>query len=234
MFVSEIGDNGGVPGTTRDRGAGGRSRTRLKRLPERGSNDVALALEILDELGQGTVGYATADGVPRLTPTLLWRDGDNVFWHGSSASRAIRDLGKGAQCCVNVFALDGLVLARSAMHHSANYRSATLYGTAQKVADKHKTEALRAFVERFYPGRWDEIRPPDRQELKATTVLRLPVEEASTKIRQGPPSDDEDDYGREVWAGVIPVVTAFGEPVDDPRLLPGVEVPKYVRNLAKR
>ena len=205
-------------------------RTRLRRAAKRGRYDRAAIDAILDATPLCHVGYML-DGRPAVTPTLQWREGDHVYWHGSSASRALR-ASAGLDVCLTVTMMDGLVLARSAFHHSANYRSVMLFGRAVTVADPAaKTARLRAFVEGLYPGRWDTLRPMTDQELKATTVLALPIAEASAKIRTGPPIDDEEDYALPIWSGVVPLDTVAGTPVPDPRNLPGVPLPDHVRAL---
>lgn len=206
-------------------------RTRLKRLPERGRYDLETVLRLIDEIGIGTIAYAT-DGPPRMTPTMLWREGESVYWHGSSASHAIRDLSKGIDCSLNVYATDGLVLARSGLHSSVNYRSATAYGRASSITEEaHKLAALEAFMDRYVPGRWADLRPPHANELKSSTVMRMKIAEASAKIRTGPANDDEADYALPIWAGVVPVSTKIGTPEDDPRLRPGTPQPDYLANI---
>lgn len=204
--------------------------TRVKRLPERGRYDRDTLDAILDAGFVCHVGHVI-DGQPVVTPTAYWREGDHLYFHGSAASRMLRSLGQdGVRCCVTVTHTDGLVLARSAFHHSMNYRSAMIFGTARPVTDDGaKRAALRAFVERLMPGRWDTLRPMTDQEVKATTVLRIGLDEASAKVRTGPPKDDEEDYALPIWAGVLPLATVAGEPVPDPRLSPGIEVPAHVR-----
>jgi nitroimidazol reductase NimA-like FMN-containing flavoprotein (pyridoxamine 5'-phosphate oxidase superfamily) len=186
------------------------ARSKVKRLPKRGHYDRATVYAVLDAGFICHVGYAI-DGQPYVTPTAYWREGDAVYWHGSSASRMLRALETGADCCLTVTHLDGLVLARSAFHHSLNFRSAMLFGKAHKIEDpKDKMARLEAFVERLYPGRWQELRPVNAKELKATTVLGMHLEEASAKIRSGGPVDDEADYALPIWAGVIPVRSVAG------------------------
>ncbi len=205
-------------------------RVRLRRAPERGSYDLESALDLADRIGVATVAYGSSGG-PRLVPTFLWRQDDALYWHGSSAGRAIRDLSTGVDCTVNAWVVDGLVLARSGMHSSVNYRSVTCYGTARPVEEAEaKFDSLRAFVDRYFPGRWEELRPPTEQELKATTVMRMAVEEASTKINKGMPNDPVEDRDWPIWAGVMPVETGFGEPIDAPDLEPGVARPAYLGN----
>lgn len=203
-------------------------RTRLRRANLRGTFDRQTAYDILDATLLCHVGYVI-DGKPYVTPTFQWREGDRVYWHGSSASRALR-AAEGTEVCLTVSLLDGLVLARSGFHHSVNYRSVMLFGTAEKVEDPaEKTERLRTFVEMITPGRWDTLRPMNDQELKGTTVLSMKIEEGSAKIRDGGPIDDEEDYDLPIWSGVVPIRYAVGEPEPDPRNLPGVEMPDHVR-----
>jgi uncharacterized protein len=204
-------------------------RTRVKRLHERGAYDRQTIDAILDAMPVCSVGYVFEDH-PYVTPTLQWREGDHLYWHGSSASRMLEAV-DAAKVCVTVTIIDGLVMARSAFHHSANYRSVMAFGTARKVTDPSEKEArLRTFVEKVYPGRWDLLRPMNKKELKATTVLALPLDEASAKVRRGPPGDDEEDYALPIWAGVIPLSLAVGAPIPDPRNLPGVSPPDHVRS----
>ena len=158
-----------------------------------------------------------------MIPTLYARVGAEVYFHGSAASRTIRALGAGAPACLTVTLLDGLVLARSAVHHSVNYRSVVVLGAARPVEDlSERMAAVQAFTERLIPGRWEEARPPTTKELKAISVLALPLDEASAKIRTGPPLDDEEDYALDAWAGVIPIHTSAGLPLPDPRLDAGI------------
>lgn len=205
-------------------------RTTLKRLPKRGVYERELVYGILDEAFICHVGFAV-DGQPFVIPTGFGRVGDQIYIHGSQISRMLRTLAGGIAVCVTVTLLDGLVLARSAFHHSMNYRSVVIFGRASSVDDRDtKLAALRAFSEHVIPGRWDETREPTEQELKATAVLSLPLEEASAKVRSGPPIDDEEDYALPVWAGVLPLSLVAGEPVPDPRLPEGVEESNSVRH----
>ncbi len=207
-------------------------RTKLARLPKRGSYDRETVYAILDAGFICHVGYAI-DGQPYVTPTAYWREGDTLYWHGSSASRMLRTLEKGADCCLTVTHLDGLVLARSAFHHSLNYRSVMVFGKAYKVEDStQKLAKLEAFVERMYPGRWAELRAVNAVELKSTTVLGMRMDEASAKLRSGPPVDDDEDYALPVWAGVVPIRSVAGAPVDDPRLAPGVKASAALADLS--
>ncbi len=201
-------------------------RVRLRRKRERASHERATIDAILDEALIAHLGIADEHGQPFVTPTLHARRGDVVYVHGSTASRTLRALQAGAPACLTVSLLDGLVLARAAMHHSANYRSVMLLGTARLVdSPAEKLTALEAVVEHIVPGRWAQARPPTASELRATSVLALPIEEASAKIRTGPPADDEQDYALSVWAGVIPIVSQAGEPQPDPRVAPGLAPP---------
>jgi uncharacterized protein len=203
-------------------------RTKLRRLPARGHHDRETLDAILDDGLVCHVGFVH-DGRPAVIPTLYARVGDQVYLHGSAASRMLRTLAGGADVCLTVTLVDGLVLARSAFHHSVNYRSAVVYGTAQPVEDAdERNRALHAFTERLIPGRWDHVRVPTRQELKATTVLVLPIDEGSSKIRTGPPLDDDEDYELDVWAGVVPLHTSIQPPVPDERLKPGIATPAHV------
>jgi hypothetical protein len=179
-------------------------RTRVKRLPERGHYDRETIDAILDEGLVCHVGFAV-DGEPYVIPMLYARAGDVVYLHGSSASRTLRGLSAGVPVCVTVTLLDGLVLAKSVFHHSMNYRSVVLFGTARPLDGDEKRQALHALVEQLAPGRWDEAREPTATELKATSILALPIDEASAKIRSGPPKDEPEDEDLPVWAGVVPV-----------------------------
>ena len=198
-------------------------RTQLKRLPKRGSYDKALVHSILDEGYLCHVGFAV-EGQPYVIPTLYVRDGDQIYIHGSAASRMLNTLHAGAVVCLTVALVDGFVLARSAFHHSMNYRSVVVLGKARLVADPaEKRQAMHRFTNHMVPGRWEEVRQPTEQELKATTVLVLPIDEVSAKVRTGSPLDDEPDYSLPVWAGVVPVRTELGTPVPDQRMLPGIK-----------
>ena len=203
-------------------------RTRLKRLPKRGRFDRDEINAILDEAFFCHVGFVV-DGQPYVIPTGFARIGDDLMIHGSAASRMMRNLGAGVDVCVTVTLVDGLVLARSAFHHSVNYRSGVILGRAELVAgDDAKSAALEAFTEHIIRGRWADVRWPTAIELKATTVLRLPITEASAKIRTGDPVDDDKDYALDVWAGVLPLRIEAGTPIDDTKLRNGIEVPAYV------
>jgi uncharacterized protein len=202
-------------------------RVRVRRLHERGRYDAETINGILDSMPICHVGYVF-EGTPYVTPTMQWREGGHIYWHGSSANRMLEAV-DGAEVCVTVTIIDGLVLARSAFHHSANYRSVMVKGYAHKIVDKNEKEArLRSFVERMYPGRWEMLRPMNGQEFKATTVLSLPLNEASAKVRTGGPKDDEEDYALPIWAGVIPLKLEVFPPIEDDRNLAGLDPPAHV------
>lgn len=203
-------------------------RSRVKRAHERGAYDRETVYGVLDAGLLCHVGYVV-DGQPYVTPTCYWREGDRLYWHGSSASRMLRTLEAGVPVCLTVSMLDGLVLARSGFHSSINYRSVMAYGTARTVSDAdEKLAALVAFSERLTPGRWDGLRAATEQELKATTVMAMTIDEASAKIRTGGPNDDGDDYALDIWAGVVPVSTVVGEAIPDEKLKPGISMPDHV------
>jgi hypothetical protein len=210
------------------------SRTRVVREPERGVYDRDAVYRILDEGFICHVGF-NLDGQPFVIPTSYGRLGDNLYIHGSAASRMLRNLDKGIPVCVTVTLLDGLVLARSIFNHSMNYRSVVVLGTAMVVQDPgEKLEALHRISEHILPGRWAESRQPNERELKATFALRVPISEFSAKVRQGPPIDDEEDYDFRTWAGVIPLETVAGAPIADERCDSAVPVPAYARSYSRR
>ena len=209
-------------------------RSQLRRLPDRGFHDPETIHAILDAGFLAHVGFQL-DGQPFVIPTLYGREGDKLYLHGSAASRMLRQLETGMPACVNVTLADGLVLARSAFHHSMNYRSVVAFGRARKIQDRaQKIQALRAISEHLIAGRWDDVRGPNDQELKATAVLEFSIEEASVKIRQGPPADDEDDYQLRIWAGLLPLKLEAKPPIADPQLAESIEVPKYILDLRHR
>ena len=204
--------------------------TTLKRLPERGEFDRQTVYKILDDAFLCHVGFAV-DGQPFVIPTSYGRIGDKLYIHGSAASRMLRSLSGGIPVCVTVTLVDGLVLARSAFHHSINYRSVVILGNAALVEEpEEKLIALKTITENIVPGRWADVREPNAQELKGTSVLSLPLIEVSAKVRTGPPKDDEEDMAIPVWAGVLPLRVTTEAPVNDPQLSPGLEPPDYIRN----
>jgi nitroimidazol reductase NimA-like FMN-containing flavoprotein (pyridoxamine 5'-phosphate oxidase superfamily) len=203
-------------------------RTRVRRVPARGQYERETIDAILDEALISHVGFVH-DGAPVVIPTLHARLGDRLYLHGSAASRMLRTLEGGAPVCVTATLVDGLVLARSAFHHSVNYRSVVVFGHARPVEpQEERLKALELFTEKLVPGRWADVRPPTPQELKGTKVLSLPLDEASAKVRTGPPIDDDEDYDLPVWAGVLPLETTVAPPVPDPCLDAAVVTPGYV------
>jgi hypothetical protein len=208
-------------------------RTRVVRESERGVYDRAAAYRILDEGFICQVGFVV-DGQPFVIPTSYGRDDSNLYIHGSAASRMLRQMKEGVAVCVTVTLLDGLVLARSVFNHSMNYRSVVILGKATLVDDaEEKLKALRVLSEHILPGRWDDARQPNERELKATSVLRVVIEEFSAKVRIGPPIDDAEDLAFPTWAGVLPLEMKAGEAISDPKLDRAREVPPYVRNYSR-
>jgi nitroimidazol reductase NimA-like FMN-containing flavoprotein (pyridoxamine 5'-phosphate oxidase superfamily) len=207
-------------------------RTRVVREPQRAVYDREVVYQILDEGFLCHVGFV-ADGQPFVIPTSYGHDGDVLYIHGSAASRMLRNLAQGLPVCVTVTLLDGLVLARSVFNHSMNYRSVVILGTATLVGDPaEKLAALRALSEHIIPGRWEDARQPNEKELKATSVLRLPINEFSAKVRVGPAVDDEEDYSFPTWAGVIPLEMTVGTAIRDERC--ELEMPGYLRNYSRK
>ncbi|HYP53351.1 MAG TPA: pyridoxamine 5'-phosphate oxidase family protein [Pyrinomonadaceae bacterium] len=206
----------------------------MRRLAKRASYERETVYAILDEGFVCHVGFV-ADGQPFVIPTGYARLGDTLYVHGAQASRMLRELSRRVEVCVTVTLVDGLVLARSAFHHSINYRSVVVFGRAELVTDaREKWDALHALTEHIVPGRWADVREPNETEMRATSVLRLRLDEASAKIRTGPPVDDEEDYALGVWAGVVPLSVKAGTPEADPRLPPGVEPPAYAARYERK
>lgn len=204
-------------------------RTRARRLHHKAAYDRATIDAILDAMPVAHVGHLM-DGMPVVTPTLQWRTGDRIFWHGSASSRMIRRAG-GMSVCVTVTLTDGMVLARSGLEHSVNYRSVMVFGQAEPVTGTAaRTAALKAMMDRMFPGRWDQLRPMTAQELKATAILSLPLTEASAKIGAGFPTDPPEDRAWPVWAGVLPIRLTMGAPLRDPDLPRGVALPDHAAN----
>jgi nitroimidazol reductase NimA-like FMN-containing flavoprotein (pyridoxamine 5'-phosphate oxidase superfamily) len=205
-------------------------RTRLRRMPKRAEYDRAVVNEIIDQALFCHIGFVHNDA-PFVIPTLHVRIDDALYVHGSAASRMLRTAAAGIPLCVTVTHFDALVLARSAFHHSVNYRSVVVLGSATEITEpSEKNRVLEALVEHIVPGRWRDARPPAPQELAATSVLRLPITEASAKVRPGGPLDDEEDYALPIWAGIIPLHTITGVPIVDDRLSAGIELPSYLAN----
>ena len=208
------------------------SRTRVMREPQRAVYDRNTVNRILDEAFLCHVGFV-ADGQPYVIPTSYGRDRDMLYIHGSAASRMLRNLGQGVPVCITITLLDGLVLARSVFNHSMNYRSVVILGTATLVEDpEQKIAALRALSEHILPHRWNDSRQPNEKELKATSVLRIPIEEFSAKIRVGPPVDDEEDYAFPTWAGIIPLEMSVGAAIPDDRC--HFQLPAYLQNYSRK
>ncbi|PCI39083.1 MAG: flavin-nucleotide-binding protein [Rhodospirillaceae bacterium] len=205
-------------------------RTRLRRGHKRGDFKRETINAILDAMPLCHIGYVL-DGSPLVMPTFQWREGNRVYWHASSAGRGIRSA-ENQEVCMTVSVLDGLVLARSAMHHSANFRSVMIFGKPTKITDaEEKEQKLINLIEALYPGRNDFLRPMTEQENKATAVLSLPIDEASAKIRSGDPVDDDEDYALPIWAGVVPIKMQLLPAQPDPRNLDGVEIPDHIKNI---
>lgn len=208
-------------------GADQRPRTRVTRVPDRADYDLATVAAILDAAPICHVGVIDERGFPVVIPTLHARADEQLYLHGSAAGRTIKAAGS-SEICVTATLVDGLVLARSAFHHSINYRSVVIFGTGEVVEDEAgKLDALEAFTEKLIPGRWNDVRPPTRQELNGTAVVRLPIAESSAKVRTGGPIDEPEDYGLPVWAGTVPLRVVAGAPEAD-EALDGVELPGYV------
>ena len=210
------------------------ARATVHRMPQRAAYDTETIRAILDAGFLAHVGFCV-DGQPFVIPTLYGRardggDVERLYLHGSAASRMLRELSTGVPACVTVTHVDGIVLARSAFHHSMNYRSVIAFGTARKIDDiQGKAEALRVISDHLIAGRWEDVRTPSAKELKATSVLEFTVEDASAKMRTGPPMDEEEDYALSVWAGVVPLQLHAAEPLRDPRLAKNAVLPEYVR-----
>jgi len=210
------------------------ARTRVVREAQRGAYDRDTVYRILDEGFLCHIGFVV-DAQPFVIPTSYGRKDATLYIHGSAASRMLRQMRDGIAICITVTLLDGLVLARSVFNHSMNYRSVVILGKATLVDDpEEKLAALRILSEHILPGRWDDARQPNERELKATSVLRVPIEEFSAKVRTGPPKDDEEDYSFPTWAGVVPLEMKVGKPIDDARLLSGREAPEYARNYTRK
>ncbi len=208
-------------------------RSKVRRLPKRGSQERELIYNILDEALIAHVGFIV-DNQPFVIPMAYGREGDRLYLHGSSVSRLLKTLEKGVDVCCTVTLLDGLVVARSLFHHSMNYRSVVLFGKAKLVeSEAEKMTALRVFSEQMIPGRWEDARIPNSQELKATKVLSFPIEEGSAKVRTGPPSDDLEDYALPIWAGELPLKLTAGVPVLDPKLTPNIAIPEYLTHYCR-
>ena len=206
------------------------NKTKLKRVPKRGNYDISVINAILDAHFLCHVAFVH-EGYPVIIPTLFGRQGHHLFIHGATSSRMIRTLADGADLSIAVTCVDGFVLARSAFHHSMNYRSVVLFGKGALVPESGKNEALRIISDHILPGRWEEIRVPNEKELKATHIITVPIREASAKIRTGPPNDDAPDYELDIWAGEIPLGLSMGTPIQDPKLKNGIPPTKILDKL---
>ena len=207
------------------------ARNKVKRIPDRGHYDKETLYKILDDTCICHVGFVM-EGQPFVIPTIYGRKGNTLYLHGATTSRMLKILETGAPVCLTVTHVDGLVLARSTFHHSMNYRSAVVFGTARLVDAEKKVEALEIITEHILKGRWEESRQPNAKELKATSVLAVEIEQASSKIRTGPPGDEKEDYELPIWAGVIPMKTVYGEPEADPLGNPSLDIPESVKSLS--
>ena len=202
-------------------------RSKLNRMAERGNYEIEVIYSIMDATPMCHVAYLL-DGKLAIVPTLQWREDDQVYWHGSTGANSHLQ-GQDNEVCLNVSLFDGLVLARSAFHHSANYRSATIFGTPEPVVEyAEKARPMKNFVDGLYPGRWEQLRPIKEKEIRATSILSLQITEASAKVRSGPPADEEEDYAYNVWAGVIPITTQFDDPEADAFTADDVARPGYL------
>lgn len=210
-----------------------KDRNRVRRIPKRGYYDRETIYPILDASFICHIGFSV-EGQPYVIPTSYGREGDVIYLHGSSKSRMMNKMDEGIPVCLTVTHLDGLVLARSAFHHSMNYRSAVIFGTAKEVHGAEKEKGLLIISENILEGRWDEVRGPSEKELKATSVLRLEIESASAKIRTGAPGDDKPDYELPIWAGVVPMKIEYGEPEVDPLLKEGILISDSVKQFVKK
>ena len=209
-------------------------RIKFKRVAERGTYDRDVINAIFDEALICQVGFSV-QGRPFVIPTIHWRIGDALYLHGSPGSRLLRHICSGEEVCISVTHLDGLILARSAFHHSMNYRSALVFGQGAPVEDEtERMEALRVLTDKIAPGRWDEVRAPNEVEMKQTLVVRIPISEASAKTRTGGPKDDEVDYELDIWAGIIPLKLVAGEPIPDDRLNSSLELSQSARAVLAR
>jgi nitroimidazol reductase NimA-like FMN-containing flavoprotein (pyridoxamine 5'-phosphate oxidase superfamily) len=205
------------------------ARNQVVRVPERGKYDPETVYQIVDEALFCHVGFVSK-GQPFVIPTLHARRGDQMLLHGASTSRLMNHLESGAEVCLSMTLVDGIVLARSVFHHSMNYRSVVLFGRGSPVTGEEKLGALEAFTEKLLPGRWDDARQPNPQELKATSVVSVPIQSASAKIRTGPPKDDEEDYALPVWAGILPLEQRLGTPEPDPAMPEDTGLPAYLQD----
>ncbi|NQV78312.1 MAG: pyridoxamine 5'-phosphate oxidase family protein [Lutibacter sp.] len=209
-------------------------KTKVKRAPKRGFYESETIYKILDNQFICQIAFVH-DGYPVIIPTIYGRNGDNIYIHGASVSRMLLNLEKGFPISLNVTQTDGIVLARSTFHHSLNYQSVTIFGEAMLVTDENERyKALKIISDQIIPNRWEEVRLPNDKEMKATKILKIPITEASAKIRTGPPVDDKPDYDLPIWAGVLPINTSFGNPIADPVLKEGIPIPESIKEWIKQ
>lgn len=209
------------------------TRTKVNRFPKRASYEVEEVYKILDQSFVCQIGFKI-DGQVNIIPTLYGRKNDLIFIHGSKNSRMLKSFSSGEDICLSVTTIDGIVMARSAFHHSVNYRSVVLFGKPSEIINnKEKTDALEAIFDHFIPGRWDDVRKPNEKELNLTSVFSVKIDEASAKMRSGPPADDKEDYSLKIWAGIIPIKKIYGEPVRDDLLPESLILPDYIKNITK-
>lgn len=207
-------------------------RNKVKRVPDRGHYDSNVVYSILDDGAVCHISF-NIDGQPFIIPTLYGRKGDKIYLHGAASSRLIKQMETGIPVSIAVTHIDGLVLARSAFHHSMNYRSVVLFGTAKLVSDSDKNKALKIISDHIIPGRWEEVRVPSDKELKATSVLELTIDQASAKIREGDPKDDKPDYELGIWAGILPFKQIIQSPIADKKITKEIPIPDSVKNMLK-
>ncbi len=208
-------------------------KTKVKRSPKRGFYDKETIYKILDNHFVCQIAFVY-EGYPVVIPTIYGRDDDKLYIHGATVSRMLLELEKGVPMSINITQTDGIVLARSAFHHSLNYQSVTIFGQASIVTDENERyKALKLISDQIIPYRWEEVRSPSKKELKATKILKIPIMEASAKIRKGPPSDEKEDYNLPIWAGEIPITSIMQNPISDSKLKEGIPIPESVKKLMK-
>lgn len=207
------------------------NRSKINRIPARGFYNKETVYKIIDDAFYCHVSFVQSNQ-PFIIPTIYGRIDDKLFLHGAKASRMLKHISSGAELCVAITNLDGLVLARSVFHHSMNYRSVVLFGKGKELKnDDEKLQALEAITNHLLPGRWEDARKPNKKELDATAVVSLTIDEASAKIRTGPPKDEEEDYNLPVWAGILPLLKGFGKPEKDPLLNSSIDIPGYIKKV---
>lgn len=209
------------------------NKSKVKRAPKRGIYDRETIYNILDKEFLCHVGFVHNQSYPVVIPTLYGRRGDKIYIHGASVSRLVKQVEKGIDVCISIASVQGLVLARSAFHHSANYESVVIFGKGKLVPDEKKMEALKVISDQILKNRWEEARLPNAKEMKATKVIEIQIEEVSAKSRTGEPKDDLEDYELDIWAGVLPIEKSYGKPIPDSKLKEGVDIPQSVLEAQK-